>query len=193
MKNLIMFNLDKRVATLFFSTLVAVGGVIYGFKSTAQTSASAIPTSGSCALLMTLPVPYGFNVAANISSNNVSGVFQTGYNVIGQVTFLSATSGKFSGRIVNPTFTSGNSPFIADEGGVVDLNDFNLSISPMSSPNGFAGGYLFSFSGTVQGKKVGFTLTGVSANNGKTIMLVSTGSGQINNPGFGPGSGLCQV
>lgn len=194
MKNSIQLSLDKRVVTLFLSTLIAVGGVAYNVRSTAQTTASAIPTSGTCALLMTLPVPYGFDIAANISSNNVRGVYQTGYNLIGQVTFLSDKSGKFSGRIVNPTFNSSNSPFIADDGqGIIDINNFNVTISPMSSSNGFSGGYLFSFSGSIQGKPVGFTLTGVSANNGKTVMLVSTGSGQSGNPGFGPGSGLCQV
>ena len=194
MKNLNPLNFDKRVITLFLSTLVAVGGVAYNVQSKAQTTTSSIPTSGTCALLMTLPIPYGFNVAANTDSNNVRGAFQTGYNLIGQITFTSATSGKFSGRIVNPTFNSGNSPYIANDGvGTIDLNDFNVVISPMNSTNGFSGGYLFSFSGTLQGNSIGMTFTGVSANSGKTIMLVSTGSGQLSNPGVGPGSGLCQV
>jgi hypothetical protein len=193
MKNINLPNFDKRAVTLFLITLIAVGGVAYNVKSTAQTTTSSIPTSGSCALLMTMPIPYGLNVANN-TSGGVTGVYQTGYNLIGQVTFTSATSGKFSGRIVNPTFNSGNSPFIANDGvGVMDLNDWNVVISPMSNSNGFSGGYVFSFSGTSQGNNVGFTFTGVSANSGKTIMLISSGSGQLNNPGFGPGSGLCQV
>ena len=139
MKNLNQLTFDKRVVSLFLITLIAVGGVAYNVKSTAQTAASSIPTSGTCALLMTLPIPYGFNVAAN-TTGGVTGVYQTGYNLIGQVTFTSATSGKFSGRIVNPTFNSANSPYIANDGvGVIDLNDFNVVISPMSNSNGFSG------------------------------------------------------
>lgn len=193
MSHSIQLNFDKRVATLFLSTLIAVGGIAYNVRTSAQTAAPALPTSGTCALLMTLPIPYGFDVASNVSSNNVRGALQTGYNLIGQLTFLNSTSGKFSGRVVNPTFNSADSPFIAEDGGVTDINDMNVTISPMSSSNGFSGGYLFSFSGSLLGKAVGFTLTGVSANSGKTIMLASTGSGQSNHPGLGPGSGLCQV
>jgi hypothetical protein len=184
MKNSIQLSLDKRVVTLFLSTLIGVGGVAYNVKSTAQTTASAIPTGGTCALLLTLPVPYGVTVSS----------YQTGYNFIGQITFLSATTAKFSGRGVNPTFNKDDSPYIAADGvGILDLNDWNVTITPMTSTNGFGGGYLLNFSGSALGGQKNFSLTGVPANNGKTIMLVSTGNGTASNPGLGPGSGLCQV
>lgn len=186
MANFNILQIDKRVVALFATTFIVIGGLAYNVKSSAQSSAPAIPSSGTCALLMTLPIPYGFNVATNDRP------FTTGYNVIGQITFLNSSTGKFSGRIVNPSFNTSNSPYIT-EGGILNLNNFDVNITALNSSSGFSGGYQFNFSGTYQTQQIGFTLTGVPANNGKTIMLVSTGSGQANNPGFGPGSGLCQV
>ncbi len=184
MTNIFKQSINNRVVSLFAATFIAVGGVAYNLKSTAQSSPTAIPSSGTCALLMTLPIPYGVNIS-------VQG-FDTGYNLIGQITFTSATTGKFSGRGVNPTFTSINSAYIS-EGSSKDLKNFDVVISPFNGDSGFVGGYEFRFSGLLDGRQIALTMVGVPANNGKTIMLVSTGSGQANNPGIGPGSGLCQV
>ena len=59
----------------------------------------------------------------------------------------------------------------------------------MTSTNGFVGGYTFNFSGS-QG---GFQLVGVPSNGGNTIVFISAGIGTSNDPGIGPGTGICQV
>jgi hypothetical protein len=184
MANIFKQTINNRVVSLFAATFIAVGGIAYNLKSTAQSFPTVMPSSGTCALLMTLPIPYGVNISAQ--------GYETGYNLIGQITFTSATTGKFSGRVVNPTFTSVNSAHIA-AGSSVDLRNFDLVISALNGSTDFAGGYEFRFSGLIGTTQTGLTMVGVPANNGKTIMLVSTGSGQANNPGIGPGSGLCQV
>lgn len=132
---------------------------------------------------MTLPVPYGATIGQGA---------ETGYNIIGQIEFTSSTTGKFSGRAVNPTFHSLDSPYIAANS-FVDFNEFTVAIAPMTSSNGFQGGYLFTFSGTYESNPLEFSFTGVPANSGKTIMLVSSSVSTADSPGVGPGSGLCQV
>lgn len=183
----------KAIAALFVAAFVLAMSVLYATRSIAQSSGSATPSSGSCALLMTLPVPYGFEVTGNTSASGVRGTFQTGYNLIGQIVFNSASSGTFSGRIINPTFNYADSPFIDANGGAMDINGLQVQITPMSSSTGFTGGHTFTFSGTYQGRAISFSLAGVPANNGKTILMASTSTGTLTNPGIGPGSGICQV
>jgi hypothetical protein len=175
--------INRNVLTLFVATFIAVGGVVYNTMTIAQSTTSPIPSSGTCAVLMTLPVPLGVTIGQGIT---------TGYNVIGQIKFSSSTTGKFSGRVVNPTFNTQDSPYITANSHV-DLHDLSVTITAMTSNNGFEGGYLFNFSGTASGNNVGFSFVGVPANNGKTIMFTSTGEGTVNDPGLGPASGLCQV
>ena len=176
----------KKLALLFIATFLLVSMFLYNKKSVAQNATSSIPSSGSCALLMTLPIPYGFNVATNTNRNNVSGVYQTGYNFIGQLIFNSSTSGTFSGQIINATFNTHNSPSVDIDGGVENLQDFTVAIAPMTISNGFVGGYTFTFSGTKNNSPLVFQLVGVPSNSGNTIVMVSQS-------GPGPGSGICQV
>jgi hypothetical protein len=177
----------KNLALVFLVTLALSLVVMYNKQGIAQSSPSSIPSSGSCALLMTLPVPYGFNVANN------QGKYQTGYNLIGKIIFNGSSSGSFSGQIINPTFNTNNSPYIESVGGVANLQNFSLTISPMTNSNGFEGGFIFAFSGNYNGSALAFRLVGVPSNSGNTIVMVSEDVGTANNPGIGPGSGVCQV
>ena len=184
----------KQIAVLFLGVFISVYALVFNSKTNAQsTSSASIPSSGSCALLLTLPVPYGFNVANNTRGSGEQGAYQTGYNLIGQINFTSSTAGTFSGRIINPTFNIANSPYIDSNGGVVDLNGFTVSITPMTSNSGFSGGYTLVFTGTMGGSPLIFDLVGVPSNSGKTIVLVSSHPGTRNDPGIGPGQGVCQV
>lgn len=149
----------------------------------ALTTHAGMPTSGSCAFMMTLPVPYGATVTS------FGGL--TGYNLLGRMTFTSATTGSFSGRIVNPTFQTNNSPYIS-AGGIIDLESFPMSIEPLSAGNGFTGGYKMTATGRVGGNAVFLEWTAVPNNNGKSILMVSSGVGTASDPRLGPGSGVCQ-
>ena len=173
----------KKLAVLFVAAF-CIAFSIFSMSRSSATSSSSLPTSGSCAMLLTLPIPYGVSIGP--------GGYQTGYNIIGLMTFTSATSATASLRIVNPSFQSSDSPYI-DQNDIVDLQNLAVTISPMTANNGFVGGYVFTASGTLNGNPVGFQMVGVPSNNGKTIMFVSTTPGTSGSPGLGPFSGVCQV
>jgi len=154
--------------------LLAIGG--------AAPALASMPSSGSCAFLMTLPVPYGASVSV---------MGETGYNIIGKFNFNSATSGTFSGRIVNPIFQTNNSPYILSKN-IIDLNNFAVTITAMTSANGFVGGYKMTAKGPVNGTTIELEFTGVPNGNGKSILMISTGAGTPNDANLGPGSGVCQ-
>jgi hypothetical protein len=143
---------------------------------------AGMPSSGSCAFLMTLPVPYGATVTS---------LGETGYNMIGKITFLSATTGTFSGRIVNPVFQSDNSPYILAKN-IIDLENFSVSIEAMTPGNGFTGGYKLTATGRLNGNSISLEWTGVPNTNGKSILMISSGAGTASDPKLGPGSGVCQ-
>lgn len=148
--------------------------------SSAYTQPS-MPNSGSCAFLLTLPVPYGSNLVNT----------PTGYNFIGRLTFTSATTGSFSGRGVNPTYQLTDSPYISSQS-IMDFENLPVNIEALNSSNGFTGGYKIAISGRVNGRNVYLEFTGVPSNNGKSILLISSGIGTPSNPGIGPGSAVCQ-
>jgi len=185
-------NNVKNLGLVFVATLCISLAVMYNKQGVAQSPSSSIPSSGTCAMLMTLPVPYGFNVSTN-TRNGVQGAYQTGYNLIGRIAFSSSSSGSFSGQIINPTFNTSNSPYIESSNGVINLQNFSLSITPMTNSNGFSGGYIFTFTGTLNSSPLVFRLVGVPSNSGNTIVMVSEDVGTANSPGIGPGSGVCQV
>ncbi len=176
----------KNNIQLFVAFCVAVACFSIGLRvndSKAQSSSAAsMPTSGSCALLVTLPVPYLRN--ANLG--------ETGYNLLGQLSFTSSTAGTFSGSIVNPTFQTGDSPYISS-GSTLYLNNWTVAVSSLTSNNGFVGGYKLTFSGTIGGNAKSFDFYAVPANSGKTILLQSSSEGTAQSPGIGPGSGICQI
>jgi hypothetical protein len=155
--------------------------VVLAFFSSSAAMAG-MPSSGSCAFLMTLPVPYGATVTS---------FGETGYNVIGKITFNSATTGSFSGRIVNPIFQTDSSPYILAKN-IIDLENFAVAIETMTPGNGFTGGYKMTASGRINGAPVDIEWTAVPNNNGKSILMISSGAGTPNNPKLGPGSGVCQ-
>ena len=172
-------NLYKVLLTMLLSSLS-----VFMSQASAQTgsASSAMPSSGSCALLVTLPVPY-------LSTATLG---QTGYNLIGVLTFTNATSGSFNGSIVNPTYTTNNSPYIS-AGSTLYLNNFSVSVSALNATNGFVGGYKLNFSGTVPNVgNASFEFIGVPTNSAKTILLQSSSVGTAQSPGIGPASGVCQ-
>jgi hypothetical protein len=178
--------ITKSNIQIFIGFCVAVAIFSMGLRvndTKAQSSSSvSMPTSGSCALLVTLPVPY-------LSTANLGA---TGYNLLGQLSFTSATAGTFNGSIVNPTFQTGNSPYISS-GSTLFLNNWTVAVSALTSNNGFVGGYKLTFSGTISNTATSFDFYAVPANSGKTILLQSSSVGTAQSPGIGPGSGICQI
>ena len=182
----------KYMVLIFLFILYLFFGIKFK-ESRASTSSLSLPTSGSCQLLMTLPVPYGLSASNLASSGHNSGVYTTGYNLIGTIAFSSSTTGTFSGVIGNAGFNQINSPNI---GPSEYINNATVTITPMTSSTGFVGGYQLSILGTAVSsadssqQSAGFTINAVPANNSNTIFLQMGGAV---NSGVGPGSGVCQV
>jgi hypothetical protein len=158
---------------------MAIGAMALGLSGLAH---AGMPSSGSCAFLMTLPVPYGASATA---------MGETGFNFIGKITFTSATTGAFSGRVINPTYQANNSPYILAKN-ILDFENIPMTIEAMNASNGFTGGYKMVASSKLNGRSIYLEWTAVPNNNGKSILLVSSGVGTPDNPGVGPGSGVCQ-
>lgn len=78
---------------LFVSLLLVVTNAVYALP--------AMPSSGTCAFLITQPVPFG------ISSFPYSG---TGFKFMGTLSFNNSTSGVMNGAFVNVTYTNQDSP-----------------------------------------------------------------------------------
>ncbi len=150
--------------------------------SSVHSAIAAMPSSGSCAFLMTLPVPYGASVTS---------MGETGYNMIGRITFSSATTGTFSGRIINPVFQTNSSPYILAKN-IIDLENFSMTVEAMTPGNGFSGGYKMTATGRVNNATAALEWTAVPNNNGKSILMISSGAGTASDPKLGPGSGVCQ-
>lgn len=165
------------VAVAFFYAVLKLNEV--NAQSTAEVP--TMPSSGSCAMLVTLPVPHG---AATLPD--------TGYNFLGRISFTSASTGKFNGSGTNPTYHTSDSPFLA-AGSTRYFVDWDVTITPLTQRTGFVGGYKLVFSGLFEGVQTSFEFNGVPANGGKTIMLQAAKEGTAQNPSMGPGSGVCQV
>jgi len=158
------------IAVSLFALVLKIG------DTKAQTSSSiGMPTSGSCAMLMTMPVPLGWTNLANI---------RTGFNILGRITFTGANSAIFSGAVVNPRYQSNNSPTVSPSD-TVHLNNIPVSITAMTASTGFEGGYKMTF--TLNNSfGTSIDLNAIPANNSKTILLQSSG-------GLEPASGVCQL
>lgn len=177
----VFVNFNKiHIMKKFFQRYFVEFFLLFGFVNSCFAQ-STMPTSGSCALLLTLPVPFGSNLVNN----------PTGYNFIGRLTFNSATTGSLSGRVVNPTYQLTDSPYISSQS-IMDFENLPVNIEALNSSNGFTGGYKISINGRVNGRNIYLEFTGVPSNNGKSILLISSGVGTPSNPGVGPGSGVCQ-
>lgn len=140
-----------------------------------------MPTSGSCALMLTLPVPYGASTSLG----------ETGFNFIGNLKFTSATTGTLSGRGVNPTYQKNNSPYILAEN-IMDFENAPVTIEAMNSSTGFTGGYKITVNGRWNNRSLFMELSAMPSNNGKSLLLISSGAGTPDSPGVGPASGVCQ-
>jgi len=141
---------------------------------------ATFPTTGSCAFLITLPVPYGLV--------DVTSYAETGYNFMGIMTFNTSTSGTLSGVFENAVYKTNDSPAL---GPAAYVKDAAISIAPMNDSNGFVGGHKLTVSGTGKigsvTKQFTFILNAVATNNGNTLMLQTSGT-----TGPGPGTGVCQ-
>ena len=139
------------------------------------------PTTGSCAFLITQPVPLGADVTA---------LGETGYNFLGVINFTNATTGTLSGYIVNPIYQTTNSPTLGNSGRITNAN---VKIAPMTINNGFVGGYVLSVTGTgvMNGvnKAISFVINAVPAAGGNVLLLQFAGAPGT---GPGPGSGSCE-
>jgi hypothetical protein len=142
---------------------------------------STMPSSGTCAFLITQPVPLG------ITTFPFRG---TGYNVMGTLAFTSATAGTMSGVVVNVTYTTTDGPSYEHSAIFTNLP---FSVTAMTNANGFSGGYILSASGNAYkttapntALAASFNFNMASVNSGKTLMMQLTGSG------LSAGSGVCQ-
>lgn len=176
LKKIIQIKIDAKIALAF---VLAVGAFTLALRineTKAETSTSSgMPTSGSCALLLTMPVPYGLL--------DVDSYQETGYNILGKLTFKSASEATFNGSVVNPTYRTMGSPTIHEED-TIYLRNTAVVIQAMTSSDGFEGGYKLTFTHGI-GKS--FKLNAIPTNNTKTILLQSSSGG------LEPASGVCQL
>ena len=124
-------------------------------------------------MLLTMPVPYGWT-----SLNNT----ETGYNVLGVLSFTSATAATFNGSIINPRYRSDNSPII-NSADTIYFRNTPVTIEAMNATTGFVGGYKLTFA---YSNSFSFNVNAIPANNSKTILMQSSG-------GIEPASGVCQL
>ena len=173
---------SKFKRLLSFTGFICLCLGLTGQIQMAKAQANSMPSSGTCALLVTMPVPYLSTTALG----------ETGYNLIGVLSFTSASTGIFNGSVVNPTYSTNSSPYISP-GSTIYVKNFSVNVTTLNATNGFVGGYKLNFSGTINNTNAAsFEFIGVPTNNGKTILLQASSEGSPNNSGFGPGSGVCQ-
>lgn len=137
-----------------------------------------LPTSGSCGFVITEPIPYGVTNSGTLNA--------TGYNFMGLITFNSKSSATLNGVYVNVKYSSSESPQTINS---TNLNNATVVVAPMTTSNGFIGGYKLFISGRVVDDRgpstASLTMNAIPVNNGKTILLQFADGTQ-------PGSGVCQ-
>jgi hypothetical protein len=112
-------------------------------------SAFAFPTTGTCAMLVTQPVPYGASLPHS-----------TGYNILATLTFTSATAGTVNYVGARATYaTTGTTAGTPETGSW----PFTIAAGPI------AGSKTFSFTDTVYGSTV--TANMYAVNGDKTILV----------------------
>ncbi len=114
-------------------------------------SAFAFPATGTCAMLVTKPVPYGATIPHS-----------TGYNILATLTFTSATTGTVSYVSVMANYTTGGVSASPDSTG-----SFPFTIT--AGPAALAGSKTFSFTDTVNASTV--TANMYAVNGDKTILV----------------------
>lgn len=159
---------------LFASLLLLVTNAVYALP--------LMPTSGNCAFLISNPVPYGL---ADVNSYG-----ETGFNFLGTLTFNSSTSASFSAHVVNAKYRTSGTPSVGPSAIVTNAP---VSIAPMTSSNGFIGGYILSVKLTsatvkspnpVNGTQI-MNINAVPVNGGNSVLLQFS-------DGAEPGAGVCQ-
>ena len=174
----LLTNHGIKMKKLFVSFLLTITNAVYALP--------AMPSSGTCAFLITQPVPFG------ISNFPYRG---TGYNFMGTLSFSNSTSGFLNGVFVNVTYTSQNSPQYEHS---AILKKVPFKITPMTDLNGFSGGYIIEGSGGTGYKtispnvplEVGIYANIIPVNDGKSILMQLSAPSSASGPG--PGSGVCQ-
>lgn len=162
-----------------FKTLIAA---IFSLSASIATALPQMPTSGTCAFLISNPIPYGL---ADVNSYG-----ETGFNFLGTLTFNNATSASFSAHVVNVKYRTSGTPAV-DTPGIV--TNAPVTITPMTSANGFVGGYILNIKLTSANVKVAkpfvgtqlMTMNAVPVNSGNSVLLQFS-------EGAEPGSGVCQ-
>jgi len=147
-------KLNSNLKQQFLRTVIG-GALIAGMLPATNAFAAlpAFPTSGSCAMLVTQPVPYGASLPAN-----------AGYNMLAIITFTSATAATIefvatrlnyatTGATVDPTHPS--------DAGVA------VTITPVA--NGPTSGRRISFTPT--GSPAALMANAIAVNGGSTILI----------------------
>jgi len=146
-----------------FLRVIVSGALVAGLLPVSNAFAvSTFPTSGSCAMLVTQPVPYGQTLPAN-----------KGYNMLAVVTFTSATTGTFDVNEVRLNYTATGTT-VQQPGAIAGIP---FAMTSLAIP--------------AQGKQLTFTapggqqiiINGIAVNGGNTVLF------QGINEGF---SGVCQ-
>jgi hypothetical protein len=146
----------------------------------------AMPSSGSCAFLITQPVPLGITIFPYKG---------TGYNIMGTLSFSNSTTGVMNGVFVNVTYTNQDAPTYEHS---AILKNVPFKVTAMTDANGFPGGYILEGEGGTSYKTISpntsitvrIYVNVVPVNDGRSILmqLSSRNAGS----GIGPGSGVCQ-
>ena len=159
-------NLNSNPKLKFLRTLIG-GALIAGLLPVTNAFAvSTMPTSGSCAMLVTQPVPVGVTAPFNDS----------GYNILAVLTFISATAGTIDYYETRVDYTAGGVAMnaSASETGVA------FAIAPLG---GTAPAAARSFTFTPSGGGGSLVANAIAVNGGNTILIQGSSV---------PFSGVCQ-
>lgn len=149
-----------------FLRAVIGGAMVAGLLPANAFAVAAFPTTGSCAMLITQPVPYGATVP-----------FTSTYNIIAVFTFTGTTTGTADYNGVRATYGVGGftiAPKVAGDNGLA----IPVTIAPIT---GFPSARTLTFTPT--GSPTPVTASAISVNGGSTLLI--QGSSE-------PFSGVCQ-
>ncbi len=163
----------------YFKKFIAI---IFVFSASSASALPPMPTTGNCAFLMSNPIPYGL---ADVNSYG-----ETGFNFLGTLTFNSSTSASFSAHVVNVKYRTSGTPSLGPSAIVTNAP---VSITPMTSSNGFIGGYILSVKLTSASVKSASPMNGTQIMNINAVPVNSGNSVLLQfSDGAEPGAGVCQ-
>lgn len=148
----------------------AVGALLVALlpMSSALAALPAMPSSGTCAMLVTQAVPFGANVGS-------TGYGPTGYNITAVLTFNSISFGTLEYYNTQVTYTS-NGIQVGTATGTTPANPLQFSLTQSTE---LTGSYVLTV--TVNSQTLAFNVT--PTNGGKTLLI----QGRTE-----PFSGVCQ-